>query len=373
MVLGFVPSPASAADYTPEQVQKWWVAEIDDTHRAEGAALLPYPNTDVTRRMAHTIIEGLWDSPDYRNELKAWLAKPRPDISDDVVAQWRAHVQGQLDDSFDSVMPDDVTSLMLQLEPSNAIGTLPRDICEDQTFESLHALQAQQQNKLLDSSADRIASAILTALNHEFALVQSPGGKPVETISLIPFRTYQSIRSSLPASDSARMVADNAHRADGKTLNARDLCLRGWITSHAIIDATVEDPSAYLSARKLRASMAKAGYQTIFHIYNNGIKVPIPGFKPRHDLNLSELIGKGGFSGTANVVFSVDVAGHVGGVAVESSDVRPETVTAVDGTTYKTADLIESAAADYLRAGVFQSDAVETSAESRKMRLPLSF
>jgi hypothetical protein len=73
MVLGFVPSPASAADYTPEQLQKWWVAEIDDTHRAEGAALLPYPNTDVTRRMAHTIIEGLWDSPDYRNELKAWL------------------------------------------------------------------------------------------------------------------------------------------------------------------------------------------------------------------------------------------------------------------------------------------------------------
>jgi hypothetical protein len=373
LVFGVLPSLAVAADFTPEQVQKWWVAEIDDPHRADGAGLLPYPNTDVTRKMTHTIIEGLWESPDYRQELQAWLAKPRPDIADDVVAQWRAHVQAQVDDSFDSFMPDDVTSTMLQLEPSNVVGTLPRDICEDQTFESLHAVRIQQQNKLLDASGDQLASAILTALNREFALLESPGGKPIETISLMPFRTYQSIRSSLPSSGSARMVADNAHRADGKVLNARDVCLRGWITSHAILDAIVEDPSAHLSARKLRASMAKAGYQEIFHIYNNGIKVPIAGFKPRHDLNLSELIAKGSFSGTANVVFNVDVAGHVGAVSIESSDVRPETVTAVDGTSYKTSDLIESAAADYLRAGVFEAAALETSAASRKMRLPLSF
>ncbi|NHZ33632.1 hypothetical protein [Massilia rubra] len=167
---------------------------------------------------------------------------------------------------------------------------------------------------------------------------------------------FQKMKQGLPAADAA--IVENVF-SDGKPLPERTeqvICDSVWTTSHAIVDATVED------ARWLRMAVTHFEYTRAFQgVAASRVSRPTPpGFTPgKAFVHRPLLLARRKVSGAMGVTILVDSTGKVSDVKIAWNSLRPGYVTSANGDSFTAVDLVLPVLSAYFSDGRFEPRLVD--------------
>lgn len=364
---------ANAASVEAGQFQAYLHQQID----SEGPyAIIPLYPSEQTKKLAHTVLDKLWQDSAYRDNMHAWLEKNQADVMEDLLASWRKHYQKAFVSSLDFV-DDDSLSLLWRMSGPNAIYAMKRENCQTYSPAQLEIFVTEERQRLLNDNADKLGISLPKAMHNEFLRLNTPrpGDRPVDTlIAKIATRSLHAIALQWPEVDAKRIIERFSYGA--KQASPQEYCEMLWVVSHAINDSKLDNSKEQVSSLLLRVSATGAGYTKDFERANTAgrAKPAIEGFKPGNAfVYYPGLVMTNKAKGTVNYVISVDDTGQVSDVSVAYGTVTPATLKSIDGSIHKTDTLLLKVIDAYFRAGSFAPKVQDGKAVAYKVSVPFAW
>jgi hypothetical protein len=322
--------------------------------------IVPVVDSDAARKLAHALLDSLWKDPEYRRNLHEWIAANPRAIADDQLADWLRHYHRAFADSLEFV-DEDTLSVLWRLERINIIGDLPREICADSSPQAINAKLQPSRDTLLNGQWSALALSLSPALAREFKRQNAPqpGDRPIgQMMTQVTLNTIHATADKLPGRDGQLLL--DAFSYGKPPSSSQEGCERNWVSSRAIQDSKVHDDRHLVSASLMRHTVIPTSVSGFFENIDRQVGVTRPqgeGFTPgKASVYTPPIAVRNGLVGTMRVSVQVDASGMPSTSIVQSA-LRPEKLTALDGTILPSSAVMLEVINAYYREGAFAGDA----------------